>query len=150
MLRAVTLVLALCSLGGCEDQAICEEDIRAQQLDSRVQVSIGEASVSAELANDANERERGWKHRQCDLEALLLVPDEPSSALGIWGCALSTPLDAYFIKDGLVGAVERIEPCPEPCGACPLFGEQLLIDAVLELPAGTLGPNVQPGASVSY
>lgn len=149
-MRRALLTLASCTLGGCEGQPSCEEDIRAQVLDARVNVAVGELTVTAELADEASERERGWKHRRCDLEALLLVPDAPSSELPIWGCGLSTALDVMFIEGGLVTAIERLEPCPEPCGSCESIGEQLLVDAVLEVPADALGSDVQVGATVNY
>ena len=148
-LRLSLLVLALPSVG-CEEPETCEEDIRAQVLDERVEITLEGRMLVAELADDAVERDRGWRHRLCDREALLLVPDQAPEALGIWGCALSEPLDAVFIAEGEVIAVERIEPCPEPCSSCPIVGQALEVDAVLELPLDPDNPAPAPGASADF
>lgn len=123
--------------GGCEPTG-CEEDIRAQVIDQRIRLELGDEVLEAELADEPHERERGWMHRRCDREALLLVPERPS-ALPIWGCALVEPLDLHLIRDGVVVEVVRdLEPCSRPCGRCPVVGESIAVDAVLETPAGGL------------
>lgn len=128
----------LVALAACDGPGACEEDVRAQVIEERVALVVGGQPVEAELADDANERDRGWKHRACDREALLLVPDEPGP-LPIWGCALTGPVDLGFVRDGvIVEVVEGLAPCPEPCGGCPLVGEGLEVEAVLEVPAGSL------------
>ena len=139
MSPARSFLLVAFGLGlACESPLpACEEDVRAQLLDERVEVQLGELRVLAELADEEVERDRGWRHRRCDREALLLVPDAPASELPIWGCALVEPIDAVFIAEGEVLALEQIDPCPEPCSTCTLHGEGLSIDAVLELPLDT-------------
>jgi uncharacterized membrane protein (UPF0127 family) len=148
--RARRSALALVAwLGACEGAPeLCDEDPRAQVLDERVEIEIGALLISAELAATATARERGWKHRRCDREALLLVPDAPGTALPVWGCALVEPLDAHFIADQQVRAIERIEPCPEPCEGCPRVGEELLVDAVLEVPADALVTEIGASAII--
>lgn len=139
-LIALPLALAAC------EPAACEEDVRAQVLEEQLDLAVGGQTIQAELADDPTERERGWKHRACDREALLLVPDEPGP-LPIWGCALTGPVDLAFVRDAtIVEVFEDLQPCPEPCGACPLVGEGVEVDAVLELPAGTLALDV--GAAI--
>ncbi len=147
--RRLAACLAL-SLAACEGEGVCEEDIRAQTIPERLEVSVGALVFEAELADEAVERERGWKHRLCAREAILLVPDQPATPLPVWGCALTGPIDAALLVGGEVLAVERIEPCPEPCpGACPLVGEGLPVDAVLEVPASALA-GVEPGDPASF
>lgn len=125
----------------------CEEDVRAQVIDERVTLVVGDARVEAELADEAVERERGWMHRVCGREALLLVPDAPRE-LPVWGCGLVEPVDLHWIRDGEVVARDLdLEPCAEPCTGCPIVGEGLVIDAVLETSAGTL--TAAAGARVS-
>jgi uncharacterized membrane protein (UPF0127 family) len=136
---AALTLLGPASLGGCEDPPACVEDARAQVLDERILVTLDGVTVEAELADDPVERERGWMHRRCDREALLLTLPEPGP-LPIWGCALSSAIDAVFVADAVIVAIERVEPCPEPCGACPITGEGLEVAAVLELPAGGAEP----------
>ncbi len=138
MTRHIALASLLLLADACEQQPICEEDIRAQVLDEHVEVTIGERSFKAELADDPVERDRGWKHRRCDRVAILLVPDSPGASMPVWGCGLLEPIDAAFIADGQLVALEHIEPCAEPCAACSSFGDGLTVDAVLEVPAEKL------------
>lgn len=119
----------------CEQEPQCVENFGAQQLREHVDVVLGGERFLAELADDAVERERGWRKRACDRQALLLVPDEPNRALPLWGCDLVSAVRAFAIHQGAVVDVARIEPCPLPCTRCPLVGEQLRVDGWLELPA---------------
>ena len=151
---ASILALALTSAlagTGCwiEGEPACNEDVRAQVLDETVAVDIGGYAIEAELADEAVERERGWKHRRCGGEGLLLVPDDPPAPLPVWGCGLVDGVDAYFLADGVVVDHARLEPCAEPCSGCPSAGEGLEVDAVLELPAGAYGDPFEPGTPVS-
>lgn len=138
----LTLIAVL--LGGCPDES-CEEDVRAQVLDERVELSIDGVALSVELADEAVERERGWRHRTCDLTGILLVPDEPGP-LPIFGCELAVAIDVAFVRDGSIVESDRLEPCAPPCGACPLLGEGIEVDAVLEVPIATW--DLSPGVSV--
>lgn len=143
LVGAVPLTLAL-PLMSCDSQETCEEDVQAQILDDTRTIEVDEVSYDAEVADDTTERERGWRYRRCDREALLLVPDEPGP-LPIWGCELAEPVDVLFVRDGeVVELVRDLQPC-SPCSACTLVGEDIEVDAVVELP-------VEPGreaASVS-
>ena len=128
--------------GGCEQPASCEEDVRAQQLDEVLTLQIGAEALDVEVADSATERERGWMHRACDRGGLLLVVDmqEP---LPIWGCGLVDPVDLHFVRDGeVVDVVRDVQPCGAPCNACPLYGEEVPVDAVVETLAGRLAADV--------
>ena len=97
-------------------------------------MQVGGPELLAERADDAVERDRGWRHRECDREALLLVPDQ-RGPLPIWGCELTAPIDVAFIDAGaIVEVAHEVVPCPAPCGDCPLFGEGIDVEAVLEIP----------------
>lgn len=142
--RRSAAVLAVSVGLACEGGA-CEEDIRAQVLDARATLEIGDATLTAEVAQTDVERERGWKHRRCDLEGLVLIAPA-GDALDLWGCGMTTALDVLWIKDGAVQRIDGIEPCPEPCGGCPLVRPDAPVDAALEVPAGSL--DVEVGATV--
>ncbi len=155
-LRTVSLALLTAALvsgaGACE--GACEEDIRAQTLDERQLITIEAAGesieLSAEVARSQTERERGWKHRQCDMQGLALALEAPGES-PVWMCGLSTALDVLFVRDGELVAIERAAPpCEEPCAACPVYGEGVTVDFVLELPHGQYPEEVLVvGASVS-
>jgi len=149
VIRSLLLALATLAFAGCTTDA-CEEDPRAQVLDERVELEVGPLVLDAELADAPSERERGWMHRRCDSEALLLVPDTPRTELPVWGCALTAPLDVAFVAEGSIVALAELEPCPEPCGACPRVGASLLVDAVIETPRGDVEPPFELGAAVRW
>ncbi len=145
--RQLTTAFTLIAAGaGCDGAAPCEENAGAQTLEQRIEVQIGDASLSAELADDATQRERGWRKRECGREAILLVPDQPEP-LPVWGCELVDPVDVVGIRDDSVVFVERLEPCGPPCGGCPTVGDGIPVEGVLEVPAGAL--NVGVGATAS-
>lgn len=127
--------LAMLLVGACGDDGGCEEDVRAQVLDDEVEVTIAGTALWAELADEQVERERGWRHRLCDREGILLVPDT-RGPLPVFGCQLALPIDVAFVSDDAVVLTERLEPCPEPCSQCPLVGEGVEVDGVLEVPTG--------------
>lgn len=154
LFAALGLGLALASASACEPPARCEEDLRAQVLDAQVSVDADGQVFDAELATTQVERERGWKHRACDRRALLLLAapvSEGEPSLAVWGCGLSEAIDAHWIFDGEVTAVETIEPCAEPCEGCPSLGADWPADAVLELGPEFGGDAPLPvGAAISW
>ena len=125
------------AVASCETDESCEEDPLAQVIDETRTIEIDGEPYEAEVADDQTERERGWRHRRCEREALLLVPDA-RGPLPIWGCELAEPVDVLFVRDGeVVELVPDLQPCA-PCGECTLLGEDVEVDAVVELP-------VEPG-----
>ena len=146
--RALASLLWLAgTAAGCEGVEPCREDPGAQTLEQRVDVEIGDDTLLAELANDETARDRGWKKRACDREALLLVPDQPGP-LPVWGCELVDPIDVIGIRGEQVVFVERLDPCVAPCGGCPTVGDGVPVDAVLEVLADALEARVGSPASI--
>ena len=141
VLAAITWILAI----ACEGGGACEEDIRAQVIEEEAELMVGEQIVVAEVANTDVERERGWKHRRCDREALLLLAPSDGT-LSMWGCGLTEAVDVFWIRDGEVIAIDgAVEPCAEPCGTCAIIsvdGEEQPVDAALEVPQGALRASV--------
>ena len=131
----------------CDPAEACEENVGAQSLDERVELVLADQTVSAELADDAVERERGWRKRACNREAILLVPDQPD-ALAVWGCELVDPIDVIGLRDGAVVFVERLDPCEAPCGGCPTVGEDVIVDGILEVLPNAL--RVEVGSPVDW
>lgn len=125
---------------GCDSEDDCQEDPQAQVLDTRRQIEVDGVAIEAEIADDAVERERGWRHRVCAREALLLIPDS-RGPLPIWGCGLTDAVDLLFVADDeILEVVRALPPCDEPCTNCPQVGQSLDVDAVLELPADATAP----------
>lgn len=131
--RLVPLALAALP-GGCEGAPPCEEDVRAQTLGATVQLQIAGANLTAEVAQTEVERDRGWKHRVCGLEALVLQPAQ-REPLPVWGCELTQAVDVIAVMDAQVIALDRLDPCPSPCEGCPRIGTDRPVDAVIETPA---------------
>jgi uncharacterized membrane protein (UPF0127 family) len=144
-MRHVIIALAAV-LVGCEDDAECVENVGAQSIEERVEVSVADQRVSAELADEAVERERGWRKRACNKEGILLVPDQPDP-LPVWGCELVESLDVVGISQGSVVFVASLEPCGPPCGGCPTVGDDIPVDAILEVPPNALDVAVGDRAS---
>lgn len=120
---------------GCNSEDGCQEDPQAQVLDQRRQIEVDGVSIEAEVADDAVERERGWRHRVCAREALLLIPDS-RGPLPIWGCGLTDAVDLLFVANNeILEVVRALPPCDEPCTGCPQVGQMLDVEAVVELPA---------------
>ena len=149
MTRALrTLIItALMPLGCDADAAKCVEDIRAQVLSDRATLRIGPIDVDAEIAHTQTERERGWRYRRCDREALVML-SEPGTSVPIWGCDLVDPIDVIYVRANEVLEVfADVAPCPACDASCPQVGADLLVDAVIEVPSGTL--HVEPGQLVT-
>ncbi len=141
------LGLGLANLATACDGGSCEEDIRAQVLDARATIEIGDQQLNAEVATTEVERERGWKHRRCALEGLALIAPEDGE-LSLWGCGLREAVDVHWIRDGQVlGTHGPLEPCAEPCGACPIVEAGAPVDAAIEVPHGAL--EVRAGDTVT-
>jgi len=139
----VWLGWALAAACGDPESLPCEEPAGvAPELD-RVALMVGEVSVSAEVAQGEEARSSAWAGRQCDLDALLWVPEAVGPA-AVELCAVVVAVDLAFVHQGEVVAVEpERPPCERPCEACPVYGDDgPAVDAVLWLPAGQVDVGV--------
>jgi uncharacterized membrane protein (UPF0127 family) len=143
--RLASLAVALCltAMVACQaDLQACRDDPGAKVHSEHLELRVGERTYEAEVARTKSDRERGWGRRRCGREALLLVPDA-RAPLPVWGCHLVEPVQAALIRDGaIVDVAARIDPCAAPCTGCPIFGEAVDVDGVLELPLGVPAPRV--------
>ncbi len=146
--RAAAALLGISAACDLDTDTKCEEDPAAQIIVERIELSVYDAAptdeangeptapisvLHAELADEQVERERGWRHRVCDREALLMVQATPAP-IGIWGCGLVAPISVAFIRDHeVIQAIDALEPCDASCLSCPIVGGELVVDAVLEL-----------------
>lgn len=147
MSRIVLIVSIL--FGGCADTSgtphLCVEDPRAQVIEPSLDLVVSGVEIRAEVAESVHEQERGWKYRNCDMDALWL-PNSSEGALPIWTCEVTTPLDLLFVHDDVVVGLETAAPpCPSSggiCDSCPRYGEDLIVQGVLELPQGLIDVNI--------
>lgn len=139
--------IAVTCAPGCGGDAVsCEEDIRAQVLDETAEITVGGVTFVAEVADTDIERARGWRHRQCDREAIVLVGE--GTPLPVWMCEVPDALDLVFVHEqAVVDVVRSAPPCAPPCDACRRYGEGVAVDAVIEWPAGRF--DVETGAVVT-
>jgi uncharacterized membrane protein (UPF0127 family) len=134
---SLCLAQAVGLLGCTAGDEGCEEDPQAQVLGERVEISVGNQVRLAEVARTEVEQDRGWRHRRCDREALILLPGGPTE-VPVWGCDLVEPIDLAFVSEGEILEVEHaVQPC-SPCGSCTVFGAGIVVDAVVEVPAGAI------------
>lgn len=141
-LAACAIVLAACAGNGARQPAgqggACEESPLALVQEKSAIVEAAGAALAVEVADTPRTRGRGLQHRRCDVTGLLLVAEAADEPMPIWMCEVEVPLDLAFLHAGRVVHVEEaVPPCAAPCGGCPTYGENVVVDAVLETPAGS-------------
>lgn len=111
-------------------------------------IAIGDDSVEFEIARTPDEIARGLRYRECGLTGMALVPAVPQELL-VDTCAVRTPLDIAIVAEArVVASFTDVEPCMQTgCRDCPIYGEGIVADAVLEWPSGAA--EVEDGASVA-
>ena len=107
---------------------------------STVAVRLSGATVQAEIATDANARERGLSGRRslADGRGMLFVYRD-HVARTYWMKGMRFPIDIIWIDRGKVTGVERNVPVPE--GGVPLYRSDGPVDRVLEVGAGWAARN---------
>ena len=103
-----------------------------------VETAGGERSFTVEIADDAEERERGLMFRE-DMDAShgMLFVFEEQREVGFWMKNTPMPLDLIFIaQDGTIKAVKRGQPFSEAT-----ISPGVPVRFVLELKAGTAAAN---------
>jgi uncharacterized membrane protein (UPF0127 family) len=110
----------------------------------------GGGSISAEIADDPEERRLGLMYRASlgRDDGMLLVFPEPGPQ-GIWMKNCLVPLDLLWL-DGegeVLDLQESAPPCPEE--PCPLYQPEVRATYVLEIAAGRAGrAGLRPGSRV--
>jgi len=98
----------------------------------------GRYTVQAQVADTPDERARGLMDRSSlpdGLGMLFLFGDERAHNFYMLNTLI--PLDLISIRDGRVVAIQRMEPCDDPTTCTEPLTETPVIDAALEVNAGT-------------
>jgi hypothetical protein len=123
-------VLAVLAVAGCGSSG--------SDATPTVAVRLSGATVQAEVAADANARERGLSGRRslADGRGMLFVYRD-HVARTYWMKGMRFPIDIIWIDRGKVTGVERNVPVPQ--GYLPRYSSAGPADHVLEVPAGWAG-----------
>lgn len=107
-----------------------------QVLPVGARVVVGGQTVDLEIALTKQQQLLGLSYRR-SLPAGrgMLFPVHPPRPVTVWMKHMSMPLDIVFLRQGRVVAIAHNAP---PCQAmiCPLYGSNVSVDYVVELPAG--------------
>ena len=158
---AIVAVVALLGLAGCgsDDNSpaaptTMPEPTATTPLPDPVQVQVGDARVTADLADDDAERALGLGGRKRlgrDAGMYFVLPDASPS---FWMKGMLIPLDMIWIKDGRVVDVTADvpnEPRGTPESELPTYSPQQPANRVLEVNAGWARRHgVRPGDEVLY
>jgi uncharacterized membrane protein (UPF0127 family) len=129
MRRILILVAAGIALAACGDQP---QTSTAERV-----VHVGEATVLADIADDAESRQRGLSGRErlaADEGMLFLLPNDSPS---FWMKGMRFPLDIVWIRDGRVVDVSADVPPPRgPDAPLPTYSPDRPANRVLEVNAG--------------
>lgn len=126
MRHAVGVLVALVLLSGCGTPTSI--------------VSIGEQTFTVEVAETPDAQRAGLSDRD-DVPAGtgMLFPFNEPGPREVWMARTRVPLDIAWILDGQVVAVEALPPCDlDVVTDCPIYASPGDVDALLEVPAGTL------------
>jgi hypothetical protein len=123
------VAVAAVALAGGEEQ-------RAERPAGAV-VTVGDASVRAEVAADQASQRRGLAGRErlaADAGMLFLLPDDSPS---FWMKGMRFPLDIVWIRDGRVVDVTADVPPPDAqASSLPTYSPDRPADRALEVNAG--------------
>lgn len=123
---------------------------QAQSLPVTAQARIGQEIIDLEVARTAKEQATGLMYRQTLADNRgMLFPFAKAQQVSFWMRNVAIPLDMIFLQDGrVVEIAANVPPCNT--SACPTYGPQSPVDAVIELRGGRAAElNLQVGDTVS-
>jgi len=132
---AMTLALAACAPGASTSTTV--------QVGATLEFDI-------EVASSAQEQRDGLSGRT-ELDegtGMLFTFDQPGEKQ-VWMAGMTIPLDVAWIVDDQVLAVDTLDPCTQvDQDQCPRWTSPADVDALLEVPAGSLD-GIAPGVLVT-
>lgn len=111
-----------------------------------LRVTIDGVTITAEQAATTEAQREGLSGRDSVPEGTgMWFPIEPAQRAEVWMQDTRVPLDVVWIREGRVTGVVTLQPCSSD--PCPREASQGVVDAILEVAAGTFA-DVDPGAAV--
>lgn len=98
----------------------------------------GELAITAEVASSSDQRRAGLSGRTTIPRGTgMLFLFEEDEAAQLWMVDTLVPLDALWIRDGLLVEIDHMTPCREASDdRCQIWAPASDVDAVLETPPG--------------
>lgn len=144
--RLLTLILAvaiLCAgpLAGCASR---------KPVYAEVRIGPAGAKFRVEVAQTQEQQRDGLAGRRGLSEGTgMLFQFDIHSEQQVWMVGMTFPLDIAWIADGRVMATDTLSPCADSDESrCPRWTSPRPVDALLEVPAGSL-TTVVPGMTVT-
>ncbi len=113
-----------------------EQPTAGQMLPITAKTTIDRQTIKLEVARTPQEQAIGLMFRESlQRDRGMLFPFESARIARFWMKNVSIPLDMVFLKgDRVVDIAINVPPCKTE--SCPVYGPDLLVDRVLELPGG--------------
>jgi uncharacterized protein len=140
-------IILLVWLSGCDSNSLVkdswqviaharEQPQKAQMLPITAEAKIGRETIKLEVAQTSTQQAIGLMFRESlERERGMLFPFESARIARFWMKNVSIPLDMIFLQgDRVVDIAINVPPCKTE--SCPVYGPDLLVDRVLELPGG--------------
>ncbi len=139
--RAIATVALLGLLAGCAPST---------PASSTATVTVGTRQFQVEVADTADEQRAGLSGRAEVPEGTgMLFTFAGRQERQVWMAGMQTRIDAAWIVDDQVLAIETLDPCTmTDQSKCPRWTSPGDVDALLEVPAGAL-EGVQVGETVT-
>lgn len=140
-MAAAALLAVLLTVVGCSP---------ASSKTAYATVTVGSLTYRVELAQTADQQQAGLGNRQTlPAGTGMLFQFGSRSEQQVWMAGMLFPLDIAWIADGRVVARDTLATCAAADeSACPRWTSPSPVDALLEVPAKSLG-SVAPGTVVT-
>ena len=110
--------------------------MQGQQLPIAAKVIIGKEEIELEVTQTPEQQQLGLMYRNyLPKNRGMLFSFTTPRGVRFWMKNVIIPLDMIFLQDGTIKAIEANVP---PCSVdpCPLYGTDIPVDQVIELPGG--------------
>ncbi len=154
-------VVLLLFISGCVNNSVIktgskiianaqEQNHQGQMLPISAEAKIAQQTIKLEVAQTPQQQAIGLMFRESlPSDRGMLFPFESGRIARFWMKNVSIPLDMVFLNgDRVVDIAVDVPPCE--IDPCPVYGPDLLVDGVLELPGGrTQELGLKPGDAIA-